>query len=43
MEIENKRVLGLELATDPRWVEMAKGGWRWQREMMEGGMEGGRN
>ena len=24
MEIENKRVLGLELATDPRWVEMAE-------------------
>jgi len=23
MEIEHKRVLGLELATDPRWVEMA--------------------
>lgn len=24
MEIEHKRVLGLELATDPRWVEMAE-------------------
>ena len=24
MEIENKRVLGLELPTDPRWVNMAE-------------------